>query len=316
MNNHLQELIMRPPTEVDAQAVVDLMIACDIAEYGEPDSSLDDLQYEWTLIDLDQDAWLAFAPDKQLVGYAALFKDGTDFSFDFYTHPTFAGDDLQRYFLAQGEARATAQLVEAQESGGDVTTIISQVNTTARQVLEQSRFEPQTYHFRMQIESNTLPAAPVWPDGYMLRTIVPGQDDQLVYDFIQSAFEQPGRVPPSFESWREYMMRADHFVSELWFLLFDQEELIGAALCYDYSEFGWVRQLGVASSRRGQGVGSALLQHVFRVFFERGHKKVALGVDSTRPQAQSLYENVGMACVRRYDEYHKVLSNVDTAGLV
>lgn len=41
----------------------------------------------------------------------------------------------------------------------------------------------------------------------------------------------------------------------------------------------------------------------------RGHKKVALGVDSTRPKAQLLYENVGMVCVRRFDEYHKAVEN-------
>lgn len=101
-------------------------------------------------------------------------------------------------------------------------------------------------------------------------------------------------------------------MSDLWFLLFDREELIGAALCYDYTEFGWVRQLAVAPSWRRQGVGSALLQHAFRIFIQRGHKKVALGVDSARPRAQSLYENVGMKCVRRYDEYHKALSNKES----
>lgn len=65
----------------------------------------------------------------------------------------------------------------------------------------------------------------------------------------------------------------------------------------------------MARARRGQGVGSALLQHTFRIFFQRRHKKVALGVDSTRPQAQTLYENVGMACVRRFDDYHKPLND-------
>ena len=93
----------------------------------------------------------------------------------------------------------------------------------------------------------------------------------------------------------------------IWFLLFDGEDLIGVALCYDYADYGWVRQLGVAPSRRRQGLGSALLQYAFRVFFERGHRKVALGVDSERPTAQALYENVGMECVRRYDEYQKPL---------
>jgi hypothetical protein len=81
-----------------------------------------------------------------------------------------------------------------------------------------------------------LAPAPVWPEGCTLRPIVAKQDDQMVNDFIQAAFDRPWRVSPSFESWRDYMMRPDHFKSDLWFLLFDGEELIGAALCYDYTD--------------------------------------------------------------------------------
>ena len=311
MNELSQDLIMRRPTVNDGQATVDIMIACDIAEYGEPDSDLEDLLYDWEDIDLAQDAWLVFTTDNKLVGYAALYRNNNDFSFDFNVHPTYAGNNLHAYLLAQCEARALAQLTDAGESQeGTASTIISQVNTASRQALEQAQFEPRKYHFRMQIESDTLPPHPTWPEGCTLRTIIAEQDDQMVYEFIQTAFAQPGRTPPSFENWRDYMMRPDHFEKDLWFLLFHGEELIGAALCYDYSEFGWVRQLGVAPSWRGKGVGSALLQYTFHVFYyQQGHQKVALGVDSTRPQAQSLYENAGMICVRRFDEYHKSLNN-------
>jgi ribosomal protein S18 acetylase RimI-like enzyme len=311
MNNLPQDLTMRRPTEADAQTTNDLMIACDIAEYGEADSDVEDLVYDWTSINLEQDAWLVFTPDNNLVGYAAIYEDNNHFPFDFNVHPTYAGDGLRAYLLAQCEARAIAQLTEAGESQeGSTSTIISQVNEKGRHALAQAGFEPQKYHFRMQIESDSLPPAPTWPEGCTLRTIVAEQDDQRVYEFIQTAFAQPGRTPPSFENWRDYMMRPDHFEKDLWFLLFHGEELIGAALCYDYSEFGWVRQLGVASSWRGQGIGSALLRHTFRIFFQQGHQKVALGVDSTRPQAQSLYESVGMSCVRRFDDYYKNLATI------
>jgi len=301
---------MRRPTVDDGQTTVDLMIACDIAEYGEPDSDIEDLLYDWTSLNLEQDAWLVFAPDNKLVGYAAIYENGNNFPFDFNVHPTYIGGELRSYLLAQCEARAIAQLTEGGKTKqGNISTIISQINKKGRQALEHAGFEPRKYHFRMQIESASLPPVPTWPEGCTLRTIIADQDDQLIYDFIQAAFAQPERTPPSFESWRSYMMRPDHFEKDLWFLLFHEEELIGAALCYDYSEFGWVRQLGVAPSWRGQGVGSALLQHTFHIFFQKGHQKVALGVDSTRPQAQSLYKNAGMSCVRRFDEYHKTLNN-------
>jgi len=310
MNKLLKELIIRQPTVDDAQTTLDLIIACDIAEYGDPDSSLDDLLHEWTQINLHQDAWLVFTPDNKLIGYAAVFKNNTDFPFDFYTHPTYNEDNLREHLLVQCEARAYAQLTDVHEStGGITTTIISGVNGSDRQVLEAAGYKPRKYYFRMQKTLDTLSPISVWPENCELRTIIANQDDQIVYDFIQKAFEQPGRIPQPFDSWCDYMMRPDHFEDDLWFLLFYEDELIGAALCYDYTDYGWVRQLGVAPSWRGQGLGSALLQYAFNIFFQRGHKKVALGVDSDRPKAYSLYENVGMACVRRYDEYYKVLGS-------
>ncbi len=308
MKRQDQDFVLRRPAVVDAQAVLELMIARDIADYGEPDSSLEDLLYEWGDIDLNQDAWLLFAPDSALAGYAAVYGNSAGFTFDFYTHPAYAADNLGGYLLAHCEARIAAQMAVDQElKNGTASTIVALANEADRQALENAGFRPQKYYFRMLIKLDDLPAAPDWPADCELRTINPGQDDQLIYDFIQAAFDRPGRTPPSFESWRDYMMRPDHFVPELWFLLFRRQELIGAALCYDYPEFGWVRQLGVSPTWRGRGLGSSLLRHSFRAFFERGHEKVALGVDSTNPTAYSLYEKVGMSCVRRYDEYHKDL---------
>ncbi len=309
MNKGRQDLTMRPAAVDDAQMVFELIIACDMADYGELDSSLDDLQYEWAQIDLEQDSWLFFTPDEQLAGYAAVFKDKAGFSFDFYTHPAYDGEELRDHLLARCEARARAQMTDSEESDAVAKSIIAAGNTAGRQALAGAGFAPGKYYFQMQIVSDSLPPAPVWPEGCTLRTIVPKQDDQLVYDFIQAAFERPGRAAPSFEDWRDYMMRADHFESDLWFLLFAGDELIGAALCFAYPEYGWVRQLGTARSWRRQGVGSALLQHAFRIFFERGQQTVALGVDSDNPKALSFYENVGMSCVRQYDEYHKTLSS-------
>ncbi len=308
MNEERQDLTMRPAAAGDMQTVFDLITTCDMADYGELDSSLDDLRHEWAQIDLEQDSWLLFTADEQLAGYAAVVKDNAGFSFDFYTDPAYDGEALQGYLLARCEARARAQMAGGEESGAVAKSIVAAGNTADRQALVGAGFAPGKYYFQMQIVSDSLPPAPTWPEECSLRTIVAKQDDQLVYDFIQAAFERPGRRAPSFADWRDYMMRADHFESDLWFLLFAGDELIGAALCFTYPEYGWVRQLGTARSWRRQGVGSALLQHAFRTFFQRGQQTVGLGVDSENPNAQTFYENIGMQCVRRYDEYQKTLS--------
>ena len=53
---------LRPATPQDAQAATDLVIAGDIAEVGEADYSLGDLQDEWAELDLDKDCLLYTSP--------------------------------------------------------------------------------------------------------------------------------------------------------------------------------------------------------------------------------------------------------------
>lgn len=301
--------VIRHPLLDDAQATLELMIACEIAEYGEPDSSLEDLVDQWSDIDLNQNAWLVITPHSQPIGYAAVFKGDHRFTFDFYVHPTLAPDGLTQYLLVQCEARAYEQLKVDAGIQATAFIIISQGNLVNRQIAEQLGFKLYKYHLGMRINFDAPPPIPIWPEGTTLRTAIPDQDDRPIYNFIQAAFDRPGRVPPSFERWRDFMMGKHNFESDLWFLAYHGDELVGAALCFDYPQHGWVRQLGVAQQWRRQGIGSALLQHVFGIFYKRGHTIVGLGVESENPKAYQLYESVGMKCMQQYAEYCKTLSN-------
>jgi hypothetical protein len=80
MVNLPPEFTVRPPNNDDVQTVYDLIVACDIAEYGEPDSTIGDLMDEWSSIRLERDAWLLYDKGDELVGYAAVFDEG-DFSY-------------------------------------------------------------------------------------------------------------------------------------------------------------------------------------------------------------------------------------------
>jgi mycothiol synthase len=306
MIKKVEGLLIRHPSMDDARITLDLMVAYDIAEYGEPDSNLEDLTDGWPNIDLNQDAWLAFNTDKQLVGYAAVFRADLRFNFDFYTHPALAPDGLSRYLLELCEQRALAQLSEANRQAYAII-IISPANSADKHMADELGYTPEKYHFGMSISFDSPPQSAKWPDGVTLRNVVPGQDDRLVFDFIQTAFDRPGRVPPSFERWHNFMMEAANFNPELWFLAYHREELIGANLCFDYPQYGWVRQLAVAKAWRGRGIGSNLLRHIFGIFYASGHKTVDLAVEADNSNAYQLYESVGMCCKRRYAEYRKIL---------
>jgi hypothetical protein len=60
-----ESFTIRHPSLDDAQATLELVIACEVAEYGESDSSLEELVDQWSHIDLDHDAWLVIAPHSQ-----------------------------------------------------------------------------------------------------------------------------------------------------------------------------------------------------------------------------------------------------------
>ena len=48
-----------------------------------------------------------------------------------------------------------------------------------------------------------------------------------------------------------------------------------------------------------------MLHHVFGVFYRRGQRRVALGVEAANENAYRLYERAGMSRVRQFDEYQK-----------
>ncbi|HEV2582694.1 MAG TPA: GNAT family N-acetyltransferase, partial [Ktedonobacteraceae bacterium] len=71
---------------------------------------------------------------------------------------------------------------------------------------------------------------------------------------------------------------------------------------------GWVNTLAVLRPWRKQGLGMALLLHSFREFYQRGKRKVGLGVDSQNlTGATRLYQRAGMHVAREHITYEKEL---------
>lgn len=303
---------LRRPTRDDAPLVHQLLLAYDVAVYGEEDSDINDMLDDWSGMELNKDAWLLFTEDGRLVGYVGVEdRDKNHFYLDYFTHPTHPIDPAQpidgldRFLVGLGEKRVREKA--AAEPGRIVTIIPSTAERDAR-VLSAAGYEVGKHYFRMLIEMENAPPAPTWPPELTIRNVIPGEDDLALFEFIQTAFDWPGRdANNTLEQWRGFMMRPDHFIPELWFLIHYEDELIGAALCYDYVDYGWVRQLAVRKDWRGRGLGATILRYVFGVFYERGRDQVALGVEANNTHAVAFYERVGMKMVRRYDEYRKAL---------
>jgi mycothiol synthase len=308
MRTSLQDLTFRPPRLDDAQQTHQMIVRCAISEYGQPDSDLEDLLHDWGQMDLNHDAWLAFTPKGELIGYGAVLPGGPNLRYDFFVDPAWASEALGQALLARCEARGLALAQERGETAEMMAQVyVPHVNQQERKIVEQAGFQPVKYHFNMQIQMDSPPPASHWPEGVSLRAATPGQDDRQIHQFIQAAFHRPGRTPQPFEAWQASMMRSDIFDPDLWFLAFAEEEIVGACLCFAYSDEGWVRQLGVAETWRRRGLGTALLRHAFGEFKKRGYDKVGLGVAGDNTTAYAFYEKVGMKRLRQYDEYQKPL---------
>ncbi len=67
---------MRRPGPRDSAPVAEVVVAGDIADFGEPDFTEDDLLDDWARprFELDRDAWVLSGPTGRIVGYAFVWE--------------------------------------------------------------------------------------------------------------------------------------------------------------------------------------------------------------------------------------------------
>jgi hypothetical protein len=67
---------IRAPAAGDFRAVADLVLASDLASFGQPYYTEQELLADWQDLDLEADAWVVVAPEGDLAGYAAVEHRG------------------------------------------------------------------------------------------------------------------------------------------------------------------------------------------------------------------------------------------------
>lgn len=291
------------PRPSDIAAVFDLQTRSDIAEYGEPDSELSDLQHEWTKINLEQDAWVVRGDPGKILAYGAIVPYQEDFRFDLYLDPGQADPKLARGLLVHCETRALSLAEKGKLAG---RTFLAHVNTDEKSLYIGAGFKYVKSYYQFHIDLSADLEAPTWPPGVAVRMAVQVDDDEAIYRVVQTAFERPEDQAPTIEQWRSHMIRPKLYDPGLWFLATAESEIVGTSLGVKYETEGWIRQLGVIPAWRGKGIATALLQHTFLAFRDRGYKRVGLAMEAQNEKALVLYDGVGMKITRQYDEYRKV----------
>jgi mycothiol synthase len=294
---------LRPPRADEAEAVTQLIAACDIAEYGAPDIELDDVLVEWRRpgFDLEQDAVVA-VEDGRIAGYSAVTRSG---HVDVYVDPEQLGRGIGSRLLAWSEERAAERLTPGQSLL--LGQPVASVNSAARSLLESAGYKPVRTYWRMVAALEGPPPSPTWPEGVRVRTFDRERDDRAVHTLIQESFGDNERhVPESFEEWEAGMIDREAFEPGLWFVAESEGKVVGAVLCPAYEEDGWIRQLAVSRDWRRRGLGTALLYQAMAEFHRRGRKELGLVVDSwNRTGAREMYERAGMRVNREHLRYEK-----------
>ena len=306
------EVQIRAPHLADAPDVADLMRACDIAAYGEPDTDLNDVLDDWSAphFDLARDAWILERSGGLIVGFAGTRpRARADFDASFYIRP---GEPV----AALAPALIEAVEGRAREAGAGETVslgfFVGSVEHAEREVLSVMGYRDVRIFFRMRIDLAPS-GAPQAPEprlgGIEIRTLRLGVDDRVLHATIEESFAEHFRhFPRTFEDW--WALRTNHasFDPGLCLLAWDGERPAGALFAIDYGDTGFVRELGVLQPWRGRGLGATLLRRSFEDFRSRGQLKVVLGVDAENESAVVLYERVGMRVEQRHHLMQKKLS--------
>jgi mycothiol synthase len=293
----------RAPGREDAGAVTALIHACELADTGASDMSLEELIDDWHSLDLAEDAVAVIAPDGTIAAYADVFnRSFVIVSIYGYVHPDYREVGLGSFLVAWGERWTRDHMPQAQENARVVVQhYINSANEAARRLLENSGYAQVRGIYVMETELHVAPPQPHWPPGISVRTFVPGRDERAVYEAVEDAFRDLwGRPRNPFELFvRE--TEKESFDPSLWFLAVEGDEIAGVTLCKTLASEGWLDVVGVRRPWRDRGLGLALLRHAFTEFHRRGTHRISLSVDAESiTGAPRLYGRAGMRVRESY----------------
>jgi mycothiol synthase len=306
-------LHVRPPSAADAAAVAAIGNAFERAMAGEDADEWTETEVvrEWNdLRDLARDAWL-IERDGVPAGYATLLDPGEGvIEADGYVHPDHTGHGVGRCIIALTEARAAGLADVSSQPRIVLRNAVLSSDSAAGSLLASHGYRLARTFARMRIDLDGPPPPPRWPEGIVAAPFRRGIEDAAVHDCLEEAFaEEWTHVSETLQAWQERKFSDPRFDSGLWLIARDGDEVCGIALCTP-GQFGmgFINALGVRAPRRGRGLGLALLQGAFGLFWERGERRIGLGVDSENPtDAQRLYERAGMRVAYSADIYEKAL---------
>lgn len=304
---------LRAPRPRDAPEVAAVVVAHDIADFGEPDFSEHDLLDDWgrPRFDLERDAWVLVGPTGRLVAYAFVWQaePGTQLEADAFVAPEYGGRGLGGQLLDLIEGRSV-ELASASTAPVTLGMYTSRANIAKRDLLERRGFTAVHTRLRLKVDlarRDTEAAAAASPD-IIVREFAPETDEESVHEVMDEAFLGRQRYSRRrVDEWLDLRVRHPAFDPKLWRVaVTGDEQVVGAILVYDVGGTGYVSSVGVRGPWRRRGVGQALLAEAFAALRDRGQMRVVVEVDAEDATgARRLYERVGMRISEEHDWFEK-----------
>ena len=279
---------LRPATDADAETVVELVSALDVALLGSTDYSLADLHDEWSEL-LPDDRYLVDVAGT-VVGYGTVEQSPQHGQSDGYVHPEHFGRGVGSFLVGELEQLLAGRGVTRVQNAALV------VDMRAQELLRAHGYEEIRRFWHMRIELDDEPLAPQWPVGLTVSRFDPA-DAAAFHEALEAAFTDHWQHEPEpFEKWRETTLERDDFSPELWAVVRDGDEIVAGTVCRpERLGVPWIARLFTRSEWRRRGLGEALLYDAFGTFWRLGKRTVGLGVDAQSDTgAQRLYERAGM----------------------
>ncbi len=290
---------LRAPVIDDAPAVLEVLIARDIADTGEPDYTLEDLLEEWRLteVDLARDARVVEL-DGQIAGFGIVRRPGAMIAVD----PRFEHRGVGRALLEWSEARGREQ------SRAVHRQYVGAADLQARELLTGSGYALLRSYWRMVRELAGSEQPGPLTEGIRMRALDLTSDGEAVHALDDLAFSTvPDYDPSTFAQFREEHLAVHNLDPGLSVIAEVDGAIAGFALTRVWPEdrTGFVDILAVHPDHQGRGLGAALLRDAFARYAAAGLREAKLGVATDNPRALRLYERVGMRQTFRFDVYQR-----------
>lgn len=280
-------LTARPFRHTDLEAVFAVFAADEVEDAGHLALEVEDIAADWARpsVSLETDSMGVFDGDR-LLGGAEVTRGGL--RAEGAVSPQARGRGIGSWLVGWTERRAA-------EAGSHRVGQTVPVGSAAERLLRARGYTLGHTSWVLELPSGREVTPRALPSGYTLATGDSEQRERGAYTVIQDAFDEwEGRTRESHEDWAATTVRRPGTAP--WQLRVVEHEGAVVAASFtilDSQGSGYVHQLAVERTHRGQGLAQALLADAFSLAREHGATHSELSTDS-RTGALDLYLKVGM----------------------